>query len=200
MDHEDYSPPTDVEIAPVLYKKPVPHYYGDLVRRLFLICGFIMIATLPFLKSQIPASVFYSLLLILILVFLAGMTNPRIKWIIGADIVVSFIGFAIFGYHAISRFAGVRDLFSATNFTLAVIFLFAFYYSIKTLRGMQFPERISMFKEIRESSENIVEPYKSPQVIEPQPKHTPPPNVEEPDGHLSDIERRVKRFKGEESE
>jgi len=64
------------------------------------------------------------------------MTNPKQKHIIIGDIVVSVLGFAIFTYQAIMKFSGFFDLFFITNFSLAVLFLFAFYWSIKTIRSL----------------------------------------------------------------
>lgn len=157
-----------------------PHYYGDMIRKIFLICGFIMLSTLPFLKENISAPIFYSLLLILILAFFAGMTNPKLRYIVVGDIFVSLVGFSIFAFSAISRFDNF-NLFIVTNLALAALFLYAFYLSIKTFRGMRF-------------SDTSNTPYVAPEVKEKL------KDIPRPDHHeLTEEERRRKRFMSDES-
>jgi cation transport ATPase len=119
----------------VTVKKSLPHYYGDIIRKLFLVAGMIMLATLPFLHVRVSAPVFLSIVFILVLTFAAGFTNPRQKWNITINTVISLVGFSIFTFEAVTRFESIFDLLFATNMSLACLFLFAFYLSTKTLRG-----------------------------------------------------------------
>ncbi len=121
--------------------EPATPYYGDLVRKLFILCGLVILITLPFLKTLIPGPIYYSLTLVIVLAFFAGMTNRKFKKILVVDVIISGIGFIVFAYQAIMHFIGLFDLFFVTNLILAVIFLFAFYWSIKTARGLKFPSR-----------------------------------------------------------
>lgn len=116
-------------------RRNLPHYYGDIIRKLFLVSGMIMLATLPFLHVRVSAPVFLSIVFILVLTFAAGFTNPRQKWNTTVNSIISLIGFTIFAFEAITRFERIFDLLFATNMTLSCLFLFAFYLSIKTLRG-----------------------------------------------------------------
>ncbi len=112
------------------------HYHGDNVRTLFLIAATIMFFCQPFLLDQIPFSWPVSLAAIILLIFLAGLTNPRQPWVIFLDTVVALLGLVIFEYYVISRFSSWDDIFFWVNQTLALIFLLAFYFSTKTLRGL----------------------------------------------------------------
>ncbi len=122
--------------------EPIPHYYGNIVRKIFLICGLVMLITLPFLKENISSPVFYSILAILVLTFFAGMTNPKHKGIIVSDIVVSVLAFGIFTHQAITKSDGFLDLFFITNLVLSLLSLTAFYWSVKTIRWLKFPKKI----------------------------------------------------------
>jgi hypothetical protein len=112
-----------------------PHYYGDTVRQLFLVAGIIMFITLPFLRERISSPVFLSVVAILVLTFFAGITSPRRKVVILADVCISLVGFAIFAHQAITKFERVLDLLFATNTILACIFLYTFYLSLRTFRN-----------------------------------------------------------------
>ncbi len=123
--------------------EPISHYYGDTVRKLLITCGLIMLITLPFLKSNLSSPLFYSLLFILILTFFAGLTNPKQKLVMVGDIIVSMAGFIVFANQAVTQFTGFFNLFFATNFILSVLFIIAFYLSVKTTRGVEFSKSVA---------------------------------------------------------
>ncbi len=117
------------------------HYYGDYVRRLFLVGAFLMALTLPFFYVLIMVGpVYLSMFAIVALGVAAGATNPRHRWVAVLDVCISVAAIITFEYHAIyasSPFGAVSTVrnFFWTNQTLTVIFLTALYYSVKTLRG-----------------------------------------------------------------
>ena len=76
----------------------VPHYYGDVVRRLFLVAAIIMLVTLPFFNDRLPISSNLSLLIIVVLAIFAGATNPVKIMPAVIDVMVSIIGAAAFEY------------------------------------------------------------------------------------------------------
>lgn len=111
------------------------HYYGDLVRKLFIVAGMIMIIGLPIFKDSIPFPIYSSILGILIIGLLAGWTNPVQKWISMADIFISLIGLIIFEYYAIIDFQNSYWIIFPVDQLLAIIFFFSIYYGTKSLRG-----------------------------------------------------------------
>lgn len=119
-----------------------PHYYGDVVRILFFFACILMILGLPLINGIIPVSLHVSIFSILILIFVAGLTNPAQKWVSIIDAIVSAIGFIIFEYYAVLTFSNGEDfLFFLINQTLSVLFLFSFYFATKTVRGFLVRER-----------------------------------------------------------
>lgn len=119
-------------------KKLTIHYYGDLVRFLFLLGAVVMLLTLPILNNLLPVSTFVSIFIILALALFAGFTNPRLKSTAIINTGVAIAGFVVFEYYAVSAYVtfGKFTLFFTTNQILAIIFLIASYYSVKTIRGM----------------------------------------------------------------
>ena len=119
-------------------KSSVPHYYGDVVRTFFIIGGVVMIVTLPVFADRIPVSFQLSLLAILVVGFLAGLTNPRHVWVMVINALVSAVAFFDFEYYAVSTYSSLT-LFSNgffwINQILAIDFFLALYYSAKTIRG-----------------------------------------------------------------
>lgn len=112
----------------------VPHYHGDAVRIIFVICGVIMLLGLPKYQDLIPFSANISILSILFLAVVAGYTNPKQKWIGALDALVSTFGFAVSEYLAVTYFR-TELIFTLINQVLAVLFFIALYSSIKTLRA-----------------------------------------------------------------
>lgn len=119
-------------------KRLTRHYYGDLVRFLFMLAAIIMLVTLPFLIGKLPVPLYASILAILAIGVLAGITNPLQKWISILNGAISFAALFVFEYYAVNSLttSGAGNLYFITNQLLALVFLFALYYSIKTIRAM----------------------------------------------------------------
>ena len=113
------------------------HYYGDLVRKLFMIGGVVMVVGLPFIGSFITLPIFASILGILLLGVLAGLTSPVRRWVTVINLIVSVLAFVTFEGYAIKFFYDRQTFFFVINEGLSLLFLAAIYYSTKTWRGMQ---------------------------------------------------------------
>ncbi|MBI4037585.1 hypothetical protein HY382_00895, partial [Candidatus Curtissbacteria bacterium] len=119
-------------------EKLTSHYYGDMVRVLFMLAAVVVILTTPLISSFLPINVFILIVFVLVLALIAGLTNPAQKWTVATDVGISLLGVAVFEYFAVSAFLNVGLFDPAFSITqlLAVIFLFTLYYSTKSLRGM----------------------------------------------------------------
>lgn len=113
------------------------HYYGDVVRFLFLLAAVIMLITLPFLNPSLPVPLVFSILVILLIGIVAGVTNPLQKGTAIITTGISSIALVVFEYYAVSTYlvSSFTNLLFIINQILALIFLFALYYSTKTLRA-----------------------------------------------------------------
>ena len=111
------------------------HYYGDAVRKLFLAAGVIMLVALPFFNQLLPVSVTTSLLAVLVISVVAGLTNPMQRWVMVLDVLLSLAAALVFEYHGIVGYTTSPLFLFLTNQALAIIFFFALYLSVKTLRS-----------------------------------------------------------------
>lgn len=119
------------------------HYYGDAVRFLFMLAAIIMLITLPFLSAELPVPIYIAIMVILATGVLAGITNPLQKWISILNTTISLGALSVFEYYAVNSFISSHrsSLYFVTNQALAIVFLFALYYSIKTIRAMYLKEK-----------------------------------------------------------
>ena len=112
------------------------HYYGDMVRALFLVGAVLMAVTLPFFSTQLPVPASIAIFIILIIGTIAGVTNPNQKWVLYTNVSISTVAFITFEYFATITFTNnYLSAFFILNQVLALIFFVAFYYSMKSLRG-----------------------------------------------------------------
>ncbi len=111
------------------------HYYGDTVRILFVI-GAALLFLSQFIGEPFMTS-FSALILAVILVVAAGLTNPVQSWIHWINIFLSGISLILFGSIAITRYRETGSIFGSTAIVmiLVLVFLFALYSAIRTLRG-----------------------------------------------------------------
>lgn len=140
MNYEDYDVsqiPPNTPGKPTVLKKVI-QYFGNQISRLLLLAGMLIVITHPFFKSSLSSTFLpITLLSVMALVFLAGFTSSKYKWIIFVDTVASAIGFLVFSYQAIINYhdASTYYAFFLINLVISLLFLFAFYFGVKTIKG-----------------------------------------------------------------
>ncbi len=114
----------------------VPHYYGDIVRQLMLGASALMLFGAPFygdyLHVELPFEVFGAL----VFVALAALTNPWKKMALAADAIGAGVGMVIYQTWALYGYGQVSPVAFVLREALAILFMFAFYFSVKTVRAM----------------------------------------------------------------
>lgn len=115
------------------------HYYGDTVRSLFLLAAIIIFLIVPFGGSSDPELAIILVASSVILTLFAGLTSPKTHVVALIDSFISGVGCFIFESLAVSAYKASSTLTDTAVFvlqTLAIIFLLALYFSVKTVRGM----------------------------------------------------------------
>lgn len=121
-------------------KKPFPHYYGNTVRVIFIIAAFVMLASALFDEGLLAFYLLAGIFGALTLTILAGLTNPKTMSVLIAEAVVAALAFLIFEYFAISAYRqteSLTDIIFLLRQILAILFITALYFSVKTVRGMK---------------------------------------------------------------
>jgi len=132
------SDPLDLWKKQLTPRKPIlSHYYGDVVRGLFIFAGILILALAPYRPELVPAGSFIVVVMVLGVALLAGITNPRQRFIILLDTIVSALGLILFEFFAFAHYRISKSLDSTliAQEILALIFFFALYYSVKSLRA-----------------------------------------------------------------
>lgn len=114
----------------------VAHYHGDTVRILFLVGGVIILATLPFYKNLLPIGAGFLTVFVVLLALGAAIVNPFQRWIVFVNLIIAIVAVILFEYVAAIGYGTDPAALSIIRQILAIVFLFALYYSGKTLRAM----------------------------------------------------------------
>lgn len=127
------------EDMPTLEKSEIPHYHGDGTRALFVAEAIVLVVAQS-TGAALPLSSVGAVVLAIILVIAAGITNPaqsRIHWI---NALLAVGGTFLFGISAIRHYRDGTGFFDGTFIyveLLALLSLIALYLTTRTIRGMQ---------------------------------------------------------------
>src|SRR3989344_1476434 len=114
----------------------IEHYYCDYVRALFLAAAVLSSVAIPLFGDLLPFGTFAQVGCALLLVLLAGLTNPHSQMFMLYDAIVSGVGGFLLESTAISFYSADTVELFASREVAALALIFAFYFSIKTLRAM----------------------------------------------------------------
>ncbi len=114
----------------------INHYYGDSARQLMLGAVAVMMLGAPFYADSLRAEFPLEIIAAVLIVGFAALTNPFKRGIVMGDAVLTGVGAAIFGTWAFLGYGHVDSIAFLLRDVIALLFLFAFYFSLKTLRAM----------------------------------------------------------------
>ena len=113
----------------------VRHYYGDVVRALFIVNAIIIGAIIP-LSGDIQLAIRLGAPTIITLIVLAGFTNPHGKLILILDALFSAIGVIFAEMLSIGAYNTENWYLFFAFEVVSALFLMALYYSVKNVRAM----------------------------------------------------------------
>lgn len=114
----------------------VAHYYGDPVRRIFVAIALISVIVTPLWGNLLPFGTSFELASAIFLIVLAGLTNPHSPIVTVISALVAGIGAFLLEMTAIDFYESQSFLIFIIRETAVILFLFALYFAIKTLRAM----------------------------------------------------------------
>ena len=120
-------------------RHPIPHYYGDIIRKHLLLAGGIVLLAAIYDRELLNFYLVVGVFGVLTFTVLAGLISPRVRLVVGYVAILSAVMFLLFEYFAINAYLQVEDIFRLVfvlREALAVIFLSILYFSTKTVRGM----------------------------------------------------------------
>jgi hypothetical protein len=112
----------------------IEHYYGDVVRQLFVVIAVLIGLGIP-LSGAVQSGLAFGAPAIVVLVILAGLTTPHGRLISIADAVASACGVLAGEVYAVNAYGQeAYVLFALTEF-ICFLFLVSLYFSVKTVRA-----------------------------------------------------------------
>ena len=114
----------------------VAHYYGDYVRSIFIVVGAFMLVLAPFVSERAPQLLPMQVVSAVVLVLLAGLTSPNKEWVLILDAIAAGLGVIFFEFLALAAYNAAAWFSFIALETVAIAFLIALYFSIKTVRSM----------------------------------------------------------------
>lgn len=116
----------------------VSHYYGDIVRQLFVAGTGVMLLGSPFYGEHIRTELPFLIIGGVVLISLAALTNPHARAILHANAVAAGVALVVFQWWALFAYEDSSWAQFILREAIAVLFLGAFYFSMKTVRAMLF--------------------------------------------------------------
>ena len=113
----------------------IPQYYGDSVRALLLSAAALMLIASPLYGDDTHVEFPYEVIGAIIAVGCAALINPRDRFFSLLAAVVSGVGTVIYAMWGISGYDGGNPVAFVLRVFIALLFLFAFYFSLTTVRA-----------------------------------------------------------------
>lgn len=118
--------------------RAIPHYHGDEVRVLFFVSAIVLIVARS-TGADLPLSTLGTVVSAVVLVIVAGITNPAQYWIHFANASIAIVGALLFGTTAIDHYRAGESLLHPSFVyveALAILSLMALYFTTRTIRGI----------------------------------------------------------------
>lgn len=114
----------------------IAHYYGDMIRSLFLGGTALMVFAAPFYTEELFAEIPFIIIGAVVFVALAGLTNPVSKFVMTANATCAGAAAIVYGAWGLLSYTSEDPIAFVLREVIAIIFFFALYFSVKTLRNM----------------------------------------------------------------
>ena len=121
----------------VLDYRNLSHYYGDPVRAFFLGAAGLMLVGAPvYAGEDLSTDIPFIIVGLIVVVALAAITNPVKQWVMMADAIAGGVGAGLYGLWALMDYSDSSPTAFVLRGAIALLFLFAFYFAMKTVRAM----------------------------------------------------------------
>lgn len=121
-----------------LHAKKIAHYYGDTIRQIFLACAVLFIVVIPIWGNLLMFGSLAEVAMSIVLALLAGLTNPHSKLVFFYNTIIAGIGIFLLEATAIANYGVQSNALFIIREVSTIALLFAFYFSVKTVRAMAF--------------------------------------------------------------
>lgn len=139
----------------------IAHYYGDTVRELLLAGAILMLLSSPLYANVLTAEFPLEVLGAIIAVCFAALTSPQKKWVMIGNAIITGVALVIFQSWAVLDLDLSNPIAFVLREALAIVALFALYFSVKTVRAMMLHQiGVQTFEQELADEAEYVDPYK----------------------------------------
>jgi hypothetical protein len=114
----------------------IPHYYGDVIRILFVVTAGLSFLAIPLWGDILPYGIVFEVFTAILLVVLAGLTSPHSKMVMYVNIIVAALGAFLLELTAISYRSSDSFMLLIVRELGALALVVALYFCVKTARAM----------------------------------------------------------------
>lgn len=120
---------------PYPFEQRVSHYYGDQIRQIFMGLAALMLVGAPFYMDSLRGEFPFAVAGALALAAIGALANPHKRIVFVASAVAAGAGAVIYGAWALYDYHDSTWTQFVLRQAIALLFLAAFYFSVKTLRA-----------------------------------------------------------------
>ena len=120
----------------VTRRENIRHYYGDIVRQLFVAVAALMLIAAPLYADSVRGQMPFIAAAALFMVGLAAFTSPHNKTVMMLNVVVSGAAIVLYEAWALLGYQDGAPIAFVLREAVVVVLLGAFYFSTKTWRAM----------------------------------------------------------------
>jgi hypothetical protein len=113
----------------------IAHYWGNVVRQLLLGAAVLMIFASPLYGDSLQLEFPFEIVGALAIVACAALISPHSRYALMGSSIVSGTGAVVYGTWGILEYDTVNPVAFVLRIAVAIVFLFAFYFSLKTVRA-----------------------------------------------------------------
>lgn len=114
----------------------IPHYYGDIVRQLFLGGAALMLLASPLYATSLKMEFPFEVLGAFLAVGFGALTSPHNRWIMVGNTIIAGTGMVIFAGWGLMEYEFISPIAFVLRLAIAAVCLFTFYFAVKTVRAM----------------------------------------------------------------
>jgi hypothetical protein len=113
----------------------IPHYWGTAARQLMVAGAALLLFASPLYGDDLKREFPFEVLGALLAVGFAALTNPRERWTSLGDAAICAVVAATYAIWGINNYSSDKQMEFVLRLAIATVFLFAFYFSMKTVRA-----------------------------------------------------------------
>ncbi|PIR84103.1 hypothetical protein COU18_01735 [Candidatus Kaiserbacteria bacterium CG10_big_fil_rev_8_21_14_0_10_51_14] len=122
-------------VANLRQLRSISHYYGDSTRQFLIAAAVLMLVASPFYGDNFRVEFPLEVMSVLIIIACAALINPKAAFAFVGSTLISGVGAGVYAMWGVLAYDTINPIAFALRIAISILFLSAFYFSLKTLRA-----------------------------------------------------------------